>query len=91
MGSIVTAVMTIKQVPDDLKRFWAEEAKRHDRSMNKEVLRLLEEERARREAAKVPSKDIDSIKAAARRLQSFALVDQRAINEILYDEEGMPK
>ena len=87
----MSAVMTIKQVPDDLKRFWADEAKRHDRSMNKEVLRVLEEERARREAAKAPSKDVDSIKAAARRLQSFALVDQRAIEEILYDAEGMPK
>lgn len=83
--------MTIKQVPDDLKRFWAEEAKRHDRSMNKEVLRVLEEERTRRVAAGTPSKDIDSIKAAARRLQSFALIDQRAIDEILYDEHGMPK
>ena len=83
--------MTIKQVPDDLKRFWAAEAKRHDRSMNTEVLHVMEQERTRREAAKAPSKDIDSIKAAARRLQSFALVDQRAIEEILYDEEGMPK
>ena len=87
----MSTVMTIKQVPDDLKRFWAEEAKRHDRSMNKEVLRVLEAERIRREAASVPSKDIDSIKAAARRLQSFALIDQRAIEEILYDENGMPK
>ena len=83
--------MTIKQVPDDLKRFWAEEAKRHDRSMKREVLRVLEEERNRREAASAASKDIDSIKAAARRLQSFALIDQRAIEEILYDEHGMPK
>lgn len=87
----MSTVMTIKQVPDDLKRFWAEEAKRHDRSMNKEVLRVLEEERNRREAASAPSKDIDSIKAAAHRLQSFALIDKRAIEEILYDENGMPK
>lgn len=87
----MSTVMTIKQVPDDLKRFWAEEANRHDRSMNKEVLRVLEEERNRREAANAPSKDIDSIMAAARRLQSFALIDQRPIEEILYDEHGMPK
>ena len=87
----MSTVMTIKQVPDDLKRFWADEAKRHDRSMNKEVLRVLEVERSRREAATAPSKDIESIRAAARRLQSFALVDQRAVEEILYDDEGMPK
>ncbi len=87
----MTEIMTIKQMPADLKRYWAEEAKRHDRSMNKEVLRLLEEERARREAAKAQAKDMDSIMASARRLQSFAVVDQRPVEEILYDEQGMPK
>jgi 23S rRNA pseudoU1915 N3-methylase RlmH len=91
MEAVMSEVMTIKQMSADLKRYWAEEAKRHDRSMNKEVLRVLEEERARREAAKSPAKDMDSIMAAARRLQSFAVVDQRPIEEILYDEEGMPK
>lgn len=60
-------------------------------SMNKEVFRVLEEERMRREAAKSPAKDMDRIMAAARRLQSFAVVDQRPIEEILYDEEGMPR
>lgn len=87
----MTEVMTIKQMPADLKRYWAAEAKRHDRSMNKEVLRVLEEERARREAAKSPAKDMEGIMAAARRLQSFSVVDQRPVEEILYDEHGMPK
>ena len=87
----MTEVMTIKQMPADLKRYWAAEAKRHDRSVNKEVLRVLEEERARREAAKSPAKDMEGIMAAARRLQSFSVVDQRPVEEILYDEHGMPK
>ena len=87
----MSEVMTIKQMSADLKRFWAEEAKRHDRSMNKEVLRVLEEERARREAAISPAKDMSSIIAATRRLQSFTLLDQRSADDILYDEEGMPK
>ena len=87
----MSEVMTIKQMPAELKQYWAEEAKRHDRSMNKEVLRVLEEERARREAAKSPGKDLESIIAAARRLQSFAVVDQRPIDDILYDDQGMPK
>ena len=86
----MTEVMTIKQMPADLKRYWAAEAKRHDRSVNKEVLRVLEEERARREAAKSPAKDMEGIMAAARRLQSFSVVDQRPVEEILYDEHGMP-
>ena len=83
--------MTIKQIPADLKRYWAEEAKRHDRSMNKEVLRVLEEERARREAAKSPAKDMSGILAAARRLQSFAVLDARPMGELLYGEDGLPK
>jgi len=86
----MSEVMTIKQMPAELKQYWAEEAKRHDRSMNKEVLRALEEERARREAAKSPAKDMGSLMAAARRLQSFAVVDQRPIEDVLYDDEGMP-
>ena len=87
----MSEVMTIKQMPADLKRFWAEEARSHDPSMNKEVLRVLEEERARREAAKFPGKNMDSIMAAARRLQSFAVADQRRMEDALYDDEGMPK
>ena len=87
----MSEVMTIKQMPADLKRYWAEEARRHDPSMNKEVLRVLEEERARREAAKSPAKNMDSIMAAARRLQSFAVADQRRMEDALYDDEGMPK
>jgi plasmid stability protein len=87
----MSEVMTIKQMPADLKQYWADEAKRHDRSMNKEVLRVLEEERARRERGKSPVKNMDGIMAAARRLQSFAVVDQRTIGELLYDEDGMPK
>jgi 23S rRNA pseudoU1915 N3-methylase RlmH len=87
----MSEIMTIKQMPADLKRYWAEEAKRHDRSMNKEVLRVLEEERTRREAAKAPTKDMASVMMAAHRLQSFAVLDQRAVDELLYDEEGMPR
>ena len=87
----MSEVMIIKQIPVDLKKFWADEAKRHDRSMNREVLRVLEEERTRRQAAQPSVKDIDSILAAASRLQSFAVLDDRPIDELLYDENGMPK
>ena len=84
-------IMIIKQIPADLKQYWAEEAKRHDRSMNREVLRVLEEERARRQAAHASVKDMDGILEAARRLQSFAVLDDRPIDDLLYDKEGMPR
>ncbi|MCY7305346.1 MAG: hypothetical protein LH632_04205 [Rhodoferax sp.] len=32
----MSEVLTIKQMPAELKQYWAEEAKRHGRSMNKE-------------------------------------------------------
>jgi hypothetical protein len=89
--SIMSEILTIKQVPGDLKSFWADEAKRNSRSMNKEIIRVLEEERLRREAATRPGKNIAAIMEAARRVQSFAVTDNRPMNEILYDEEGMPK
>lgn len=91
IGVVISEVFTIKQMPAELKQYWAEEAKKNGRSMNKEVLRVLEEERARREVAKSPAKDMDTILAAARRLQSFAVVDQRPMEAVLYDDDGMPK
>lgn len=81
----------IKQIPADLKSFWSEEAKRNSRSMNKELIRVLEEERARREASARPKKNMDAIMAAVREVQRFTITDLRPMNEILYDSEGMPK
>ena len=87
----MSEVLTIKQIPDDLKNFWALESKRNSRSMNKEIIRVLEDERLRREAAARTGKNIEAIMEAARRVQSFAITDKRPMDEILYDEEGMPK
>jgi hypothetical protein len=81
----------IKQIPEDLKIYWSNEAKRNSRSMNKELIRVLEEERARREASARPKKNLDAIMAAAREVQSFAVTDNRPMDEILYDSEGMPR
>lgn len=81
----------IKQISEDLKRFWFNEAKRNSRSMNKEMLHLLEDERARREAIARPKKSLEAIMAAAREVQRFAVIDNRPMDEILYNHEGMPK
>jgi hypothetical protein len=87
----VGEIMTIKQVPLELKNFWIEEAKKHDRSMNREVLRVLEEERSRRESMQPKRKNIDKIMAAARHLQSIPITDHRSIEELLYGEDGLPQ
>lgn len=87
----MSEVLTLKQMPDDLKKFWAAEAKRNARSINGEIIRVLEEERARREGAVPPVKNMAEIMEAAQRSQSFKVVDARPIEDILYDEAGMPK
>jgi hypothetical protein len=87
----MSEVLTIKQIADDLKRFLADEAKRNARSMDKEIIRVLEEERVKREAETPPVKDMGEIMDAARRLQDFRVLGNRAIDDLLYDREGMPK
>lgn len=59
--------------------------------MKKEVRQVPEEQRPRSETTKAPDKDLKQIIAAARRLQSFKVVDARAIEDVLYDRQGMPK
>lgn len=89
---MMNEILTIKQVPAELKRFWTKEARRNSTSIDAEILRVLEDERRRREAAAGhPPKDLAAIVEAARRVQSFAITDNRPMDEILYDEEGMPR
>lgn len=83
--------LTIKQIPDDLKKFWAEEAKRNTRSIQKEIISVLEAERVRRNGAARPAKNMVHILEAARRLQSYRVIDDRPVDEVLYDVDGMPK
>lgn len=82
---------TIDNVPPELSKFWKEEAERHGRSIHAEILVLLENERAHRVAARQPEKNFDEVLSAARSLQSLPVIDDRDINEILYDKDGLPK
>lgn len=83
------ADILIKQMPDDLKAWIAEEARRHRRSMNKEAIAQLEAARARgaghrREAGQ----GVDGLLARFRALPDL---DRRSADEILgYDDAGLP-
>jgi len=79
----------IKQVPDDLKTWIAEEARRHHRSMNKETVVLLEAARARRASQpRDAGQDMDGLLA---RFRALPEIDRRSADEILgYDETGLP-
>lgn len=81
--------MLIKQMPDELKTWIADEARRHRRSMNKEALALLETARAQRAGPpRAGEADIDALLTRFRRLPEL---DRRTADEILgYDEQGLP-
>ena len=85
------ATLLIKRIPVDLKQWLVVEAARNDRSMNKEAIRLLEEARAIRENESRPARDANSIVRILEKIRSLPTLDARAINEMLYDESGMPK
>ena len=85
------ATLLIKRIPVDLKQWLAVEAARNDRSMNKEAIRLLEEARASRENENKPSRDAKSITRILERMRSLPTLDARHVNDMLYDEAGMPK
>lgn len=85
------ATLLIKRIPVDLKQWLVVEAARNDRSMNKEAIRLLEEARAIRENESRPARDAKSIARILEKIRSLPTLDARPINEMLYDESGMPK
>ena len=83
------ANMLIKQMPDELKTWIADEARRHRRSMNKEALALLETARAQR--AGRPQLAAGNVDALLARFRALPDLDRRTADEILgYDDNGLP-
>ena len=85
------ATLLIKKMPADLKLWLAHEAARNDRSMNKETIRLLEEARALRENTPKSARDNKAIGQILKDLRALPVMDKRPMDEVLYDESGMPK
>lgn len=81
--------MLLKQMPEELKTWIAEEARRHHRSMNKEALALLENARAQRSGRS--RADEHEIVALLARFRALPDLDRRTADEILgYDGDGLP-
>ena len=85
------ATLLIKKVPTELKQWLAREAARHDRSMNKETIRLLEEARALRENGPKSERDPKAIETILKGLRALPIIDRRPMDEVLYDKSGLPK
>lgn len=85
------ATLLIRKVPAELKQWLAREAARHDRSMNKETIRLLEEARALRENAPKAERDPKAIERILKGLRALPIIDRRPMDKVLYNKSGMPR
>ena len=81
--------MLIKQMPDELKTWIADEARRHRRSMNKEALALLELPARSAPANRAPARATSM--RCWRAFAAYPTSDRRTADEILgYDDNGLP-
>jgi len=85
--------MTLRDIPDDLHSWLKQQAEVHHRSVNKEVIALLEKLRGKPEAT--VELDAEERFAAmmeiSRRCAALPELDPRSADEIIgYDENGIP-
>ena len=85
------ATLLIKRMPHELKLWLAGEAVRNHRSMNKEAIRLLEEARTLRDKADKLTRDAQAVASIVQTMRALPVLDERPMNEVLYDASGMPK
>ena len=84
------ATMTIREVPDELHSLLKQQAEVHHRSVNKEVIAVLENVRTQNAASKTRL-TVEEIMAIAQRFSSLPALDERTDDEIIgYDENGIP-
>ena len=89
------AAMTLREMPEDLQEFLRADAAANHRSMNKQVIVVLDEYRAKRLAEKTRLLTVEEKLAAVRQIQADIkremVHDPRTDDEILgYDEFGLP-
>lgn len=82
--------LTLRDVPEDLHRWLKEQAAGHHRSLNKQVIVLLDE--LRRNQAPAPARPgVDEILALGRRCAALPDLDLRSADALVgYDENGLP-
>ncbi len=81
--------MLIKKMPLELKEWVAAEAREHRRSLNQEVIALLE--KAKKESTKPPRGSDRDIQAVLDRYRGLPTRDGRSADEIMgYGDNGLP-
>ena len=85
------ATLTLRDVPDDLHDWLKRQAEAHHRSVNKEVLALLESLRGQPGAAWSAEERYQRLMEISRSNAELPILDTRSEDEILgYDENGVP-
>ena len=87
------ATMTLRDIPDELHGWLKQQAEAHHRSVNKEVIVLLEKLRGKPEAAVELSTEerFAAMMAISRRCAALPELNPRSADEIIgYDENGIP-
>ena len=86
--------MTLREVPDELHSWLKQQAEAHHRSMNKEVIALLEKLRGKPEGITELTADerFAAMMEISRRCAALPELDPRSADEIVgYDESGIPR
>ena len=82
--------MTLRDLPDDLHDWIKQQAAAHHRSVNKEVIALLDNLRRELPSAR-PRPSVGEILAIGERVAQAPVLNARGAEEILdYDENGLP-
>jgi len=88
------ATMTVREVPEELYSWLKQQAEVHHRSMNKEVIALLEKLSGKPEeiAEMTADERFAAMMEISRRCAALPELDPRSADEIVgYDESGIPR
>jgi plasmid stability protein len=84
--------VTVRDLPSDLHAWLKEQAAAHHRSVNKEIVALLDSVRTGPKPAQTPEERLVRIREIARRCAETPEIDARPADEIVgYDEDGLPR
>ncbi len=84
--------LSLRNFPEDLHDWLKRQAEAHHRSVNKEVIALLESLRTRPQRALTVEEKRARIEEISRRSAALPVLDQRSEDDILgYDENGLPR
>lgn len=77
LARCILPTMTLRDLPDDLHEWLKRQAEAHHRSVNKEVIALLESLRTRPQRALTPDEKRARIEEISRRSAALPVLDKR--------------